>query len=612
MSTPHPQLPTSGEVLGFVLGALRLRQPVSERVAERTLTRALSNEVGVKVETRREVVHAAVEALFPDDLLTAWGDIPASDRTSGSLLRRGFSDLVESWLAAWDHASGSLRSSGSPVPDRRFAILPWVRLIAVELGVRAAGYLLFRSVEAIEEADKHALTEGRAFDRLIARYRARAGGISRDELARGGGVAPSTVDEWLAGRVLPQADSILSLAAVLARHVPGLTDAEAVFNLRLAVGASEGVRWLWEMCPRHGQRDLGPERAASFVIEFLVVFDFALALMLNSPISPAQLQRREIYWAVAAAGSRSDPGRHILEFVLQRARDSFLQADVFGVLHGKWYDRVLMLYRQIPTVDSARRNLAAQMFPPEFLPFAVDMEAWGKVSPNPNGWLFPVVPGGREAEQDDDEGMMVLTTPSDPTARGAISKAALVAQHLTDDPDAALAADLALVQMEPNNEMYRFWLGCALARVGRPDDGIVECAIAVDLKPGWSLPAVEIAIILTNAGRSAQALEVMRQIEGKYEVDAHLANAYGFVLMTAELHREAIRWFRRALELNAEHARAMVDLAHCLLVVGERVEGRKWAKAARHHGEPWAWEAWKAGKYEGDTTNLRSRRGNVK
>ena len=53
-----------------------------------------------------------------------------------------------------------------------------------------------------------------------------------------------------------------------------------------------------------------------------------------------------------------------------------------------------------------------------------------------------------------------------------------------------------------------------------------------------------------------------------------------------ERFAEAVPRYRRVLMLNDQHAAAMRDLAHCLLMTGERREGRKWAKAAAHAGEP--------------------------
>ncbi|MBK9369618.1 MAG: tetratricopeptide repeat protein [Deltaproteobacteria bacterium] len=87
----------------------------------------------------------------------------------------------------------------------------------------------------------------------------------------------------------------------------------------------------------------------------------------------------------------------------------------------------------------------------------------------------------------------------------------------------------------------------------------------------------------------------MRSIEGKYEVDAHFAYAYGYTLMCEGEFIDALRWLRQAVTLNPSHARATLHLAHCLLMTGERVEGRRWAKQARHLGERSVYDSLKAG-----------------
>lgn len=582
---------------------MRVRSAVAEKVPDRTLRRVLSADDGVKAEARREVIDQAVGVLIPDDLLTALGfAAPDGDAGAPAAFRRAFAEVVAAGLADWDAASGLVRGGGAPVPDGPFALLPWVRMFAVELGVRVGGYLAAVGVQRVDEAGTAALVAGRSFDGLIDRYRQVAGGISRDELARGAAVSGSTVDEWLAGKALPQGENILQLAAVFAQRIPGLSEAEAAFHLRVSVAASEAVRWLWQVCPPPGNgHELGPPRAAQFVIEFLVVLEFALSQCIHAPV-PVE-HRWQAQWEVAIDGSGSQGGQAILAFALHRARDSYLRADVFGVLKGRWTERALMLYRQIPTVEGERSAPLPAGFPAEMLqlvgehlPMFVQMQAWGNVSPNPFGWLMPVVPS--DDPPSEDEGDVVLCMPSEMRATGAATNRAFEAQHARGDEVAAFEEHRRLVRLEPKNALYRYWLGCSLAKFDRVDEAIIECRIACDLDPSRSVYAVEVPIILTNAGRNPEALESFRAMEGKFEVDDHYANAHGFVLMVAGLHDEAISWFRRALAVNREHARAMRDLAHCLFASGKGVEARRWSKAARNRGEPWTYQRWEAGDYE--------------
>ena len=255
---------------------------------------------------------------------------------------------------AWDHAAGSLRSLSQDVLTKEFALLPWVRLLAVELGVRVGAYLAFQGITSLEDDDTEAIVRGRFFDRLIQRYRKMAGGIPREDLAKGGGVSPSTVDEWLAGRALPQAESILSLAAVIAARTKEVAEPELVFHLRCAVAASELTRWLWEVCPAGPRDGFGPPRAAQFVIEFFAVLEISQTMSIEG--SKLRPNVTKALWTTVILGSKSRVGKDILSEVLSAARDSYLQADIRGVLLDCWEDRVLLLYRQIPSVENARQH----------------------------------------------------------------------------------------------------------------------------------------------------------------------------------------------------------------------------------------------------------------
>lgn len=389
MTITRPQLPPSGELLGAALGALRVRSLITLQMPERTLRRALSDEPGVKSENRTAVLDAAIAHLFPDELLTLWGLAPAETATSGAqAVRDNLAAMAEDALMAWDHAAGSLRSVSIDVLTKEFALLPWVRLLAVELGVRVGAYLAIHGITSLEDDDTDAIVKGRLFDRLIQRYRKLAGGVPREDLAKGGGVSPSTVDEWLAGRALPQAESILSLAAVIAARTKGVAEAEVVFHLRCAVAASELTRWLWEVCPANPRDGLGPPRAASFVIEFLAVLEIAHAMATEgAKIHPNVV---EALWGAVILGSKSQVGKDILREVLNAARDSYLQADIRGVLLDCWEDRVLLLYRQIPSLENIRQDPFSKMLnlPGEMMGSFRGQEAWGRISPNPGGWHF--------------------------------------------------------------------------------------------------------------------------------------------------------------------------------------------------------------------------------
>lgn len=358
MST-RPPLPTSGQLLGHILTALRYRQALEERVPTRTLGRVLRGGPGIKPATRREVVDATVAIVVSMDLLVAWNVVPP-DATEDqvSIIQLKLADAVEAAMVAWDAAAGGLKSSGPAVERSEWAILPWIRLFAVELGLRVAAYLRVRGVEFTED-DARAFIDGKAFIRLLNRYRDHADRLTRDDLADGTGLWRSAIDEWLAGRALPQAKSIQFLAQVVADAVGDLTPAEAELHLRVAVASTELVGWLWAVCPPpmpDQPAQFGPPRAAQFGLEFTTVTRFLLAIFEEVTIedhSPEQLD----LWMLVVNGSMWPSAVPLLASLLAGTRDSYLRADVEGVLHGRWAERVLLLYRQLPAPGAGAQGL---------------------------------------------------------------------------------------------------------------------------------------------------------------------------------------------------------------------------------------------------------------
>ncbi len=597
---PRVPLPNSGRLLGLILSALRLRQAVEEVVPKRTLVRVLKGGPGVKPDTRLEVVQATVRALLDDGLLEWWG-LPAE---GAEATRDAAVAALDAALVRWDQAVGTLRSRGPKVPSVAFAALPWVRLFAIEGALRYAAYAVTRGEPPMSVEAARALMAGRFFDYLLGTYRERAGGLIREDIAAGANVAESTVDEWLAGKSLPQSESILDLAAVLTDRVPDLDEAEANFHLRVAVAVSELVRWIWAVCPQPREGgEFGPPRAAQFVIEFTTA-QAIVRFLIDGMMEQHGERLAPDLWALALDGSVTPHGKVVLAAVLDSARDSYLRADIEGVVYERWTERVLLLYRQIPKPENRQREAALMKkvglpdMPPEFFSFAEEMMSWGAVSPNPGGWHVPAFPPEEEPPAGEDDFVAVMSNESFPNRPDIVAKHAMEAQHIHDDPFEALGHHQRLVHQDPESEMYRFWLGCSLAAVGRPDEGIIECRIACSLKPDWSLPATEVAIILGNAGRYEDALESIKLTAEQYEVDGHMAYAYGYILLRLDRLSEAAQWFRRVLDENDAHPEALANLAHCLLLTGERREGRKFAKLAFHAGERQVLEALNAGHYD--------------
>jgi len=67
----------------------------------------------------------------------------------------------------------------------------------------------------------------------------------------------------------------------------------------------------------------------------------------------------------------------------------------------------------------------------------------------------------------------------------------------------------ALVEQNPENEMFRFSLGQALVQEDKPGDAIPHLQVCVDRKPDWMMPHILLGKSLLADGQRAAARPIL-------------------------------------------------------------------------------------------------------
>jgi tetratricopeptide (TPR) repeat protein len=134
--------------------------------------------------------------------------------------------------------------------------------------------------------------------------------------------------------------------------------------------------------------------------------------------------------------------------------------------------------------------------------------------------------------------------------------------------------------------------------MGDAEASLAELRLAVAIRPEWDRPRVEIAIVLANEGRHAEALDVVRIAERELAkvtpwVRVHVA----FVLEQLDRFEEAVAAYEAHVEQAPLDGEALDRLAHLLLARGDKLAGRERAKQARECGVGTVFEALEAGFY---------------
>ncbi len=528
------ELPTSGELLGFLAVHLGLQEEFS---GDSTAQRAFRGE-RVKPDSVRELVTTLVGSLWSRDLATAIGlaEDQRREHTAGVV------ELLVQLLQDWDARLARLHVNLRP-DEVRHVYLPLLRLTALDVGLRLGAYAwMERLPEPARRAPPSWTHEdgfGRKLDEMMAATKAAKKELrSRADLAEAAGVSANTMSAWSRCQMLPSGPNIERLAEVLADRLPDVTRAELQYALRVYLCLCWGRKALSEK--------FGDDIVPNLIDGGLWVAErvYALARTHGSPHESPMLA------SLVGLGARSELGHETVELLASEAPNPFLRLDLLALHSENWTPRLRW-----------------------WLPFMMD----GALPPDEVRSFFPV--------HDLETLTAEVLTAGEPALVGALAGLAFGAR------DFARAAQLweRAVQLDPANAQSHYNFATALHRAYRDsrealERALHECRIAAGLDEQAVEPRIEIGVLLIDLGHLEEAIGALTQVKEHAAMSAGLEYHWGLALMKLGRDDEAVHHYTEATRLQPTYVDAWANLSFVLNRMGRKREAREAAKRAEFLG----------------------------
>ena len=133
--------------------------------------------------------------------------------------------------------------------------------------------------------------------------------------------------------------------------------------------------------------------------------------------------------------------------------------------------------------------------------------------------------------------------------------------HLLGNYEAAIESFRASIAVLPTAEAHTF-LGWSLSHLGRIEEAIAQCKIAIELDPDFGNPYNDIGVYLIDLGRPEEAIPWLHKAIAAKRYCCYQFPHYnlGRVLLAQGRIEDARRSFERALEIDPQYLPALVGL----------------------------------------------------
>jgi tetratricopeptide (TPR) repeat protein len=158
--------------------------------------------------------------------------------------------------------------------------------------------------------------------------------------------------------------------------------------------------------------------------------------------------------------------------------------------------------------------------------------------------------------------------PGDPAVAGYLIEANIAAKKYA----AAIEVAKSVLAQHPNDLRLTRLESQALRHTGKPDEGIALLEQALKQHADEPVAYISLAQAYSEAERSAQALKVLQDAQGKFPSDDGIAFELGSVFDKQKKFAEAESAFRQVLARDPENAIALNYLGYMLAERGERLD----------------------------------------
>ena len=552
----------SGKILGAMVKVLNLDEGfLKDRTARRFFSGHSINE------NNRAELFESIGAAFVERSLAPE---PKFLRRYGTTMSQLIGQAVENASRRWDHLLAVAQSRSVAVVDISEASEQILRMVVVDLAVRVFAFMRLTGVKpSCPVTPLWAMRNG---SREFLRELAKRSGMTREKLADRLQVSDTSVDNWLDGKVRPTPNNVAALAEAVA-----IEDSEATKRrIERQIHNTFTLAEIADLLAKY----VGRKR----VIEISTALNRFIWLITNEIDQTKRPPIEENPTADLVAlvhGTAHQSARDLVLILAENeAHDSWRRIFVYATLD---WDIAIQSITARSGLGRSAAGLSQDL---------QDIKSPEKTSCKSN---FVPDPAHDAVQQLADE---VDYSINEIASRGGLAGLAQSLRHGIDRRK-------AIVDKYPLSPLAHFQLGSFLGMVGKHmgrrdlvDEGIVECRISSLLKPDWDGPAVEPGIMLANIGAyEAAQSELRRAEENLAKPTPHLQFVKGYVLMELNQFEESLKLLENVLNVRHNYALALKFAARCAFHLGDRRKGLRYAKAARRHGEPSEYEAWKNGRY---------------
>ena len=538
----------SGQVIGAVVNALDYDHEV---LSSRTARRFFAGEP-VSQHDHTEILLALGEALVSSGVVP---NPPLFQQYDASISRM-LPAAVARAAVRWDRLVGMMKSHSGTVDDPSPARVRMLRLVVVELALRAFAFIRLSGLEPSPPETPLWAQEnggGKFLRAIIGKA-----GLTRNRLAVDLGVSNTTVDNWLDGKNRPAPKNITAIAETLAGQ-PGNGEASQIEQIiRRQFTFATLADLLAEQIGREQVIEL-----CTALVRFIWLITEDVNGMNLQPIAEACGEECD-----AMEFGTACPSTHVLLRNLAIVEtDHEWQRDIIAATMD-WG-----LTFQLAGVQNVQPRVAAGLAQ-DFLDVS-DL-------PDPA-----------------QEALAQFFAKYDQLDYQRISRLDL--SLLTDMWETQPAHLQAIARDFPASPTAHSQLGSILGKIGEitgqrdlVDEGITECKVASALLPNWDNPAVEPGIILANIRAFDEVLvELQRAAERLPQPTPHLQYATGYVLMNLSRPAEALEQLESVIAVRPDYTLAFRDAARCAFMLDDKRKGIRYAKTAKRLGDSYEYNAWR-------------------
>ncbi|MFY0574612.1 hypothetical protein ACN28S_09850 [Cystobacter fuscus] len=458
--------PTSGQLVGFAAGFLRLKGYLRdgwEGASYKTAQRYFEGK-RIAQENIDKILDTLISAVVPEGA----GGVDTHDA------RAWARQFLGNAARQWDVLVGSMFGGGFPIIERRLAPIPFLRLFVLDAAIRWASYQLLVTRGKGEPEFRPAWLQSDGLRQVMDRYRRAPEGemLSLATCAMSTKVSDNSLEAWRHGTQFPTNENLHFLAAPLAKHARRPVG-EVEFQLRVAVGVGAFRRFLTELCGEHIVVDL----AETFSKVARYTYHWLQRLPIPENIFVPVMH--EIIAYGARATIRDQLSRHLADCGKRHAE---VQAD-FLALPGRWDGRLNYWAKMMTAFSPAGGFL-------NHLPHLSDEEKQ-RLRPGIEERVLRM----RHFDEEEAAHPHLYEAPEDANTR---AKRELIQGNRArswGNPEKAVEHLRRATRHDPLNAAYHYDLGCYLGelvsagRLELLDEAISECRMAARLDSSWNSPS---------------------------------------------------------------------------------------------------------------------------